>query len=109
MWQLNGQLIARLARNIDLVARNESNGLLIHSSSTKAWLEADDQAIAQTIVRLNKLRKEKLSHLASLEAKLGNAKYLASAPAKIVGETRTLHDETVASLAKLEAQLKKLS
>jgi len=108
MWSLNGDLIARLARNLTIESRNESNGLLIHSSSTKAWLEADQKAIAQTIHRLHKQLDEKRAHLASLEAKLSNAKYVQSAPAKLVGETRTLHAETVASITKLDDQLAKL-
>ena len=108
MWKLNGLLIARLARNLALESANQSDGLLIHSSSAKAWLVADKQAIAQSIQRLKKLRGEKLSHLKSLESKLNNTKYVESAPAKLVGETRTLHAETLVSLEMLEAQLEKL-
>jgi valyl-tRNA synthetase len=107
-WDTNSPLIARLARNLALESGNQSDGLLIHASSAKAWLVADQKTIAQTIRRLEKQIAEKRAHLASLEAKLGNAKYVESAPAKLVGETRTLHAETLASIEKLEDQLKKL-
>ncbi|HVQ43439.1 MAG TPA: valine--tRNA ligase [Candidatus Saccharimonadia bacterium] len=108
-WAANGPLIARLSRNLELKQADQSKGLLINSSQTKAWLAADDKTIAQTITRLTAQLNEKRTYMKGLEAKLGNASYLASAPAKIVGETRERHAETLALIKKLETQLSRLN
>jgi valyl-tRNA synthetase len=101
------ELIKRLARAGSVKVVKEGTGLYLGTASP-AWIEADSSLIAARISRLTKQRDEKLGYLKSLNTKLANAKYVASAPAVVVEETRARHAETESLVAKLEDQLASL-
>ncbi len=103
---LNSQidLIKRLARAGEVKTVEQGSGLYL-GTTVPAWIEADAELIAARASRLTKQRDEKQTYQKSLTAKLSNEKYVASAPTKVVDETRTRLAETESLLAKLEEQL----
>jgi valyl-tRNA synthetase len=97
-------LIKRLAKAGEVKLVQEGSGLYL-GALTPAWIQADAQLIAARKHRLQAQLKEKQTYLKSLDAKLANARYIESAPAAIVEQTRHLHTETAELLAKLTEQL----
>ena len=73
-----------------------------------AQIEADAATVAARTKRLSQLRDEKRSYLKGLEAKLGNERYVASAPEAVVQQTRDLQAETLMLVSKLDEQLANL-
>ena len=98
------ELVARLARAGSVKLVEQGSGLYL-GTTVEAWIEADETLIAARKHRLEHQHDEKKAYLASLEARLANTKYVASAPEKIVQETRDRHTETTALITKLEEQL----
>lgn len=105
MWHENGEVIAGLVRQAELKLDTASQGLLIKSSESKAWIEVDPKTQAAIVERLSKQKAEQGSYLVSLDAKLTNARYLQSAPPAVVQETKDRREETVMLLSKLDEQL----
>jgi valyl-tRNA synthetase len=108
IWNSNAKLIAKLVKGLTVKEGTSSNGLLLASSKTKAWLESDQKTIEKTIQRLETERNEKKIQLKSLETKLANERYVASAPERIVQETRDIREETLMLLSKIDEQLSAL-
>jgi valyl-tRNA synthetase len=75
----------------------------------EAWIEASAELIQTRRHRLEQQRTEKTGYLKSLQAKLANDRFVASAPAAVVQETRDRQAETLALLERLETQLQSLS
>ena len=105
MWQGNGDVIAGLVRQAELKLDPASQGLLIKSSESKAWIEVDPKTQAAIVERLASQKVEQGSYLVSLDAKLANARYVQSAPPAVVQETKDRREETVMLLSKLDEQL----
>jgi valyl-tRNA synthetase len=103
----SAELIKRLARAGAVELVKEGSGLYL-GTLTPAWIKADQATIEGRRTRLEQQKNEKADYLKSLTAKLSNAKYTESAPAKIVEETRARHAETQDLIAHLESQLKAL-
>jgi len=101
-------LVKRLARASDVKLVKEGSGLYL-GTAVPAWIEADHAQIEARRHRLEAARAEKVTHLKSLDAKLANTRYVESAPAKVVDETRKLQVETAEMIRKLTDQLSKLS
>ncbi|MEM9185838.1 MAG: class I tRNA ligase family protein, partial [Planctomycetota bacterium] len=59
--------------------------------------------------RLEKEREQKLKFVESLEAKLGNEKFVANAPVEVVQQQRAKLDEARQALASIDASLAKLN
>jgi valyl-tRNA synthetase len=105
MWYTNGEVIAGLVRQAELKLDPVSQGLLIKNSESKAWIEVDPKTQAAIIERLGKQKVEQGSYLTSLDAKLANERYIQSAPAAIVQETKDRREETLMLISKLDEQL----
>jgi len=101
-------LVKRLARASDVKLVKEGSGLYLGTPSP-SWIQADHAQIEARKHRLEASRAEKVTHLKSLDAKLANTRYVESAPAMIVDETRKLQTETAETINKLTDQLSKLS
>ncbi len=101
-------LIQRLARAGEVKRVEQGSGLYLDTTAD-AWLQADDKLINARRRRLTGQRNEKAAYLKTLESKLGNTKYVESAPANIVQETRDRRNETAQLLEKLDSQLKTLN
>lgn len=105
MWHENGEVISGLVRQAELKLDTASQGLLIKSSESKAWIEVNPKTQAAIVERLTKQKAEQGSYLVSLDAKLANARYVQSAPPAVVQETKDRREETVMLLSKLDEQL----
>ncbi len=101
------ELIQRLARVATVELVQEGSGLYL-GTSAPAWIKADQTMIENRRHRLEQQQIEKQAYLKSLAAKLANTKYVESAPANIVADTRARHTETEQLLAKLTEQLARL-
>jgi valyl-tRNA synthetase len=104
--QLAGQaeLTQRLARAGQVKLVEQGSGLYL-GTTAEAWIEADDALISARQHRLEQQRDEKTAYLKSLDARLANKNYVASAPAHVVQETRDRRDDTLMLLSKLDEQL----
>ncbi len=103
----SADLIARLARAQEIKLVKQGSGLYL-GTVTPAWIEANSSTIQARQKRLEQQRAEKQGYLKSLEAKLGNAKYVESAPAAVVEETRARQAETQQMIDRLGEQLEAL-
>jgi valyl-tRNA synthetase len=100
------ELVVRLGRVAEVKLVEQGSGLYL---GNEAWIEADAGLLTARKSRLEALVTEKKAYLKSLEAKLGNERYVASAPQAIVDETRDRKDETLMLLSKLDEQLADLN
>ncbi len=100
-------LIARLARASSVELVKQGSGLYLNTT-TPAWIAADAKLITARKHRLTEAIAEKQAYLKGLEGKLANDRYVESAPAHIVAETRDRQAETTALLTKLRQQLSQL-
>lgn len=105
IWHGNGELIARLVRQAELKQDPEAHGLLIKSSTTKAWIEVDETTRVGILERLGKQKTAQQGYLAGLDAKLGNERYVQSAPPAVLSETRSRREDMLMLLSKLDEQL----
>ncbi|HSX02827.1 MAG TPA: valine--tRNA ligase [Candidatus Saccharimonadia bacterium] len=101
----SAELIQRLARAGEVRLVKQGSGLYLGG---EAWIEAGDELIKARQHRLQQQRAEKTGYLKSLQAKLANERFVASAPAAVVQETRDRQAETEALLERIEAQLQSL-
>ncbi|GAC1369580.1 MAG: hypothetical protein NVSMB39_1520 [Candidatus Saccharimonadales bacterium] len=97
-------LIKRLARATEVKLVEQGSGLYLGTASP-AWIKADDFVIAGRRHRLEAQLKEKQTYVRNLQAKLSNDKYVQSAPAQVVKETRARLAETETFISKLTEQL----
>ncbi len=104
----SADLVKRLARASELKLVKEGSGLYL-GTATPAWIEATDDVVQGRLHRLTKLRDEKANYLKGLDARLANDRYVQAAPAKVVGETRQLREDTAALVAKLTEQIGQLA
>jgi len=95
-------LMMRLGRIGSIKLVEQGSGLYL---GNEAWIEADTELLKARQSHLEDQRKEKRAYLKSLEAKLGNERYVTSAPEAIVAETRDRKAETLVLLSKLDEQL----
>jgi len=100
-------LIMKLARVAEVKLVKQGSGLYLGTGSE--WIEADSSRLSARKARLEAQRREKQQHLKGLEAKLGNERYVSSAPPAVVQETRDRREETLMLLSKLDEQLADLS
>jgi valyl-tRNA synthetase len=107
-WTNNGELIAKLTRQLELKEGVGESGILILSSPSAARVEIDSDTLASTIARLESERQAQAGFLQGYEAKLANTTYNSSAPAHIVEQTKLRRDETLMLLSKLDEQLHQL-
>ena len=105
MWHENGEVISGLVRQAELKLDPASQGLLIKSSESKAWIEVDSKTQVAIVERLTKQKAEQGSYLVGLDAKLANDRYVQSAPPAVVQETKDRREETVMLLSKLDEQI----
>jgi valyl-tRNA synthetase len=104
----NADLIVRLARAGGVKQVEEGSGLFLNTS-VPSWIEADQHLIASRHHRLERIRDEKRAYLKNLNQRLTNERYMASAPANIVEETKRNHAETVVLLSKLDEEIEALN
>jgi valyl-tRNA synthetase len=97
------ELIKRLARVSEVRLVEQGTGLYLGTGSE--WIEANNAQITARTSRLVALRNEKLTYLNGLEGRLGNIRYVESAPEMVVQETRDRREETLMLLSKLDEQL----
>jgi valyl-tRNA synthetase len=98
----SSELIVRLGRVGGVKLVEQGSGLYLGND---AWIEADRELLLTRKSRLEAQRDEKKNYLKSLEVKLGNDRYVASAPEAVVRETRDRKEETLMLLSKLDEQL----
>jgi len=103
----SSSLITRLARVAKVKLVKQGSGLYLGTGSE--WIEADNARLHARKARLKAQRQEKKQHLVGLEAKLGNERYVQSAPAAVVQETRDRREEALMLISKLDEQLADLS
>jgi valyl-tRNA synthetase len=96
------ELIVRLGRVGAIKLVKQGSGLYL---GNEAWIEADAALLQARKSRLEEQRREKQTYLKSLEAKLANERYVASAPEDVIKESRDRKDETLMLLSKLDEQL----
>ena len=107
-WKTNSKLIEQLTRQTKSTDIEGESSIRIVSGPGDAKVALDANVLKDSIARLETERNEKKAHLKSLDAKLANERYTASAPAKIVQETRDIREETLMLLSKLDEQLQSL-
>ncbi len=101
-------LIKHLARVTEIKLVEQGSGLYL-GSSAPAWIQADDALISARKARLSKMRADKQAYLDSLDARLANERYVSSAPASVVQETRDSQVEAKLLLSKLDEQIQAIS
>ena len=103
----NAELVAQLARAGEVKLVEQGTGLYL-GTSAPAWIKADSELIQARKHRLHAQQAEKTDYLKTLDARLGNKRYVDSAPAQIVQDTRDRREETLMLLSKLDEQLQAL-
>jgi valyl-tRNA synthetase len=98
----NAELVKRLARVGDL--KRGSGGLGLQFADD-AWLNLDKKTIATYRTTLEKRKREAGEYLKRLQSQLANQKYLESAPAHLVQQTRDRQRETELLVSKLDEQI----
>ena len=105
----NRGLIAHLARLEDVVHVDQPRGLRLAVPNREAWLDVDQETLydhqSKLELRLVKCRDD----VDRLQARLANDSYVASAPARLVEETRTQLTEQLALEKKLIKELEVLA
>ncbi len=97
-------IIKRLARVVQVSHVSTGRGLYL-GTPAPTWIEADESVVQARKDRLELLRSEKADYLGSLDARLANDKYVSSAPAHIVEDTKARREETLMLLSKLNEQI----
>jgi len=100
-------LITRLARATNIQLLEKGRGLHLGTAAA-VWIDMSDSGLKARRSRLEQQRDEKTTYLKSLEAKLANTKFVDSAPAAVVQDTRDRQADTQALIAKLAEQLSAL-
>jgi valyl-tRNA synthetase len=95
-------ILKRLGRTGEVKLVEQGSGLYLGND---AWVEADAELLKARQSRLTVQRDQKRAYLKTLEAKLVNERYVASAPPAVVDETRDRKDEVLMLLSKLDEQL----
>ena len=104
----SADLLKRLARAGEVKLVERGSGLYLGTTSP-AWIEASAEQVSARRHRLESQQAEKQTYLKGLEAKLANERYVSSAPAAVVQDTRDRRAETLMLLSKLDEQLQDLS
>ena len=98
----NAELVKRLGRIGELKLVERGTGLFL---GHEAWIEASREQIEARKHRLVAQKTDKQAYLASLDQRLGNERYVTSAPAAQVQRTRDDREATLMLLSKLDEQL----
>jgi valyl-tRNA synthetase len=100
-------LIQSLAKAKDVLLVEQGSGLYL-GDNIEAWIKVDLSQINDRLKRLEAQMKEKRGYLETLEAKLANERFMASAPEAIIKENRDRRDDTLVIISKLDEQITEL-
>jgi valyl-tRNA synthetase len=107
--EANLDLVAKLANLGAMQAKQKGSGLRVQSTDFDAWLDVDEQIISKYRSSLEHKRKEAGEYLKRLESQLANKRYVESAPAELVKQTRDRKAETELLVSKLDEQIKTIN
>ena len=105
----NVELIQKLARAKSVERVDQPRGLRLATSGRDAWLDLDTETLYEHQSNLEKRLAETRQHVATLESRLANKKYIEKAPADLVEESRKQLTSKKALVERLEAELVVLS
>lgn len=100
----NSELVKRLGRAGDIQKTQQSRGLTL-MSTPNTWLDIDDQVISAYKDTLVQQLAEQGSVVKNLEQRLANKGYVASAPEKIVQQTKDQLAEAKATKEQLSKEI----
>jgi valyl-tRNA synthetase len=109
LLEANLDLVAKLANLGAMQAKQKGSGLRVQSTDFDAWLDVDEQIISKYRSSLEHKRKEAGEYLKRLESQLANKRYVESAPAELVKQTRDRKAETELLVSKLDEQIKTIN
>ena len=100
----SAKLICKLGRIGEVKLVRQGSGFFL-GTAVPTWIEATSEQVAARRHRLEADRGAKLDYAHSLQAKLANDRYVSSAPAAVVEQTRSMLVETRQLLERLDHQL----
>jgi valyl-tRNA synthetase len=104
----NKEVIARLAHLGDIVMTDTTSGLKLTNSPIDVWLDISQEQLTHFKDDLTLQKNTTKEEIDRLTARLNNKGYVASAPEKIVHQTRTQLKEAQNRLEQLTLQLERL-
>jgi valyl-tRNA synthetase len=103
--------IQKLAKvqNVEFVEVKQDNCITDVSNNLEVYLPKGEIDMAPIINKLKKQKEKLEKEVQKLNGMLGNEKFVANAPAKVIDENKKALDEASTKLAKIEAELTTLN
>jgi valyl-tRNA synthetase len=101
----HGGLITRLARLTGVERGDKPEGLRLTSAPFEAWIAVDQATAQKYLTKLEEKQTAEALSVERLKGRLGNKSYVESAPEKLVAETRTQLEASLAKLVQITLEI----